>query len=68
MIITSLLNGFKYGAEQLNDVKCLYGLGIYYDDGIGVKKDTEKADTLFRQALPALLEQAKQQNIMLCLF
>lgn len=52
---------YKYGADTLNDPRCIYGLGICYDDGVGVDKDQEKADQLFRKALN-LLQTLIEQN------
>lgn len=53
---------YKYGTEQLNEAKCLYGLGICYDDGVGVEKDSQKADELFKEALPILKQQAENND------
>ena len=53
---------YKYGAEKLKDSRCTYGLGICYDDGVGVEQDIKKADSLFREAYKPLNEMAKQNE------
>lgn len=54
---------YKYGVESLEDAKCMYGLGICYDDGVGsLEKDIKKADELFTKALHPLMKQAKNND------
>lgn len=53
---------YQYGTEQLKDAKCFYGLGICYDDGVGVEQDSKKADKLFRKALPILTKQVQEND------
>lgn len=54
---------YQYGAEQLNDCHCLYGLGICYDDGVGgVERNHDQATVLFEKAYPEILSKAKNQE------
>ena len=52
---------YKYGGDKLQDVRCIYGMAICYDDGVGIlEKDSQRADNLFKKAYEPLKEMAQQ--------
>jgi len=53
---------YKYGAEILNDPRCIYGEGICYDDGEGVEQDQKKANELFIKAYESLKRLADEKD------
>lgn len=54
---------YQYGASELHDCHCMYGLGICYDDGVGgLEQNHEQATILFEQAYPEILSRAKKQE------
>lgn len=52
---------YSKGAD-LNDPRCIYGLGACYYFGDGVEKNKEKAHELFVNAYPKLLELIKSEQ------
>ena len=60
---------YKFGYEQLDDPRCLYGYAMfYYDDGESdsegvVEKDNVFANELFAKAYPKLVELSKQGDM-----